>query len=88
VSPELDTLDQLQGDDLSLGVVLRLFPDAAAFKHGVLGLISGGHVRLLTTDDKEVPPWRHRELFVDGTVMQELQHMKLRITDEGARQII
>ena len=87
MSPELETLDQLQGDDLPLRIVLRLFPDAMAFKRGVLGLITGGDVRLLTGDDVEVPSWRCRELFVDETVMEEMEHMKLRITPQGVRRI-
>jgi hypothetical protein len=87
MSPELETLDQLQGDDLPLRIVLRLYPDTAAFGRGVMALIVSGDVRLLTNDDVEVPFWRCRELFVDGTVMQELERMKLSITVQGARRI-
>ena len=87
MSPELETLDQLLGKDLSLGIVVRLYPDAAAFRRGVVGLITGGDVRLFTDDDVEVPSWRCRELFADGTVMYELESMKLRITPQGARRI-
>jgi hypothetical protein len=87
MSPELETLDQLLGSDLSLGIVLRLYPDAAAFKRGVLGLIAGGDVYLLTSDNIEVPDWRCRELFADGSVTQEMEQMKLRITAQGALRI-
>jgi hypothetical protein len=87
MSPELETLDQLLGSDLSLAVILRLYPDATAFKRGVLGLITAGDVCLFTIDDIEVPFWRCRELFVNGTVMQEMECMKLRITPQGARRI-
>jgi hypothetical protein len=87
MSPELETLDQLLGSDLLLGVVLRLYPDASAFKRGVLGLITCGDVCLFTIDYIKVPSWRCSELFVDGTVMQELERMKLRITPQGARRI-
>jgi hypothetical protein len=31
MTPELETLDQLQGSDLPLQIILRLFPDADAF---------------------------------------------------------
>jgi hypothetical protein len=55
MSPELETLDQLLGSDLLLGVVQRLYPDATAFKRGVLGLITCGDVCLFTTDEIEVP---------------------------------
>lgn len=87
MSPELETLDQLLGNDLPLGAILRVYPDANAFMRGVLGLITAGDVRLLTNDDVAVPSWRCRELFVDGTVMQEMENMKLRITPQGARRI-
>ena len=87
MSPELETLDQLQGKDLPLGIILQVYPDASAFMRGVLGLIAGGDVRLLTNDDVEVPSWRCRELFGDGSVMREMEGMKLRITPQGARRI-
>jgi hypothetical protein len=87
MSPELETLDQLSGSDLALGIVLRLYPDATSFKRGVLCLIEGGDVCLLSIDDIEVASWRFRELFVDGTVMELLEQLKLRITDQGARRV-
>jgi hypothetical protein len=87
MSPELETLDQLLGNDLPLGIVLRIYPDDSAFKRGVLGLITSGDVSLFTNDDVEVPSWRLRELFEDGTVMQQMGRMKLRITPQGARRI-
>jgi hypothetical protein len=87
MSPELETLDQLLGSDLLLGVVLRLYPDATAFKRGVLGLITSGDACLFTSDDIEVPSWRCQVLFGHGTVMQEMERMKLRITPQGARRI-
>jgi len=87
MSPELETLDQLLGSDLSLSIVLRLYSDAATFKHGVHALLASGDVCLLTTDEVEVPTWRYRELFIDGTVMQQLEQMKLRITPHGALRI-
>jgi hypothetical protein len=87
MSPELETLDQLLGSDLLLVIVLRLYPDTAAFKRGVLGLITGGDVWLLTIDDAEVPAWRCRGLFEGAALMHEMEHMKLRITPQGARRI-
>ena len=66
MSPELETLDQLLGSNLSLAVILRLYPDATSFKRGVLGLITAGGACLVTIDDIEVPFWCCRELFVNG----------------------
>jgi hypothetical protein len=87
MSPELETLDQLTGDDLPLSVILRLYPDAVAFRQGVLGLITTGDVRLLTNDGMGVPAWRYRELFDDGIVMQELERLRLTITHQGAGRV-
>jgi len=70
-----------------LNIIFRLYPDAVAFRRGVLGLITSGDVCLCTTDNLAVPAWRYRELFDDGIVMQELEHLKLRITDQGAQRI-
>jgi hypothetical protein len=87
MSLELETLDQLLGCDLPLMTVMHLYLDAAAFKIGVLGLITSGDVCLFTIDDIKVPSWRYRELFVKGYAKQELESMKLRITPQGVRRI-
>jgi hypothetical protein len=60
MTPELETLDQLQGSDLPLEIILRRFPDADAFRRGVMGLIACGDVCILTVGGIEVPAWRHR----------------------------
>ena len=87
MSPELETLDQLLGGDLSLRVVSRLYPDAAAFKCGVLGLIASGDVSLLTAEDGALPYWHCRELLVDASAAREMEHLKLRITAQGTLRI-
>jgi hypothetical protein len=87
ISRELETLDQLQGDDLPLEIVLRLYPNVAAFNCGVMALIACGDVRLLTNDDVEVPFWYCRQLFEDGTMTQDWESLKLSITPQGARRI-
>jgi len=85
--PELETLGQLQGGDLPLEIILHLSRDVEAFKRGVMGLIACGDVRLLTSRNIEVPACRHRKLFVDGIVMQEIKNLRLSITEQGASQI-
>jgi hypothetical protein len=87
MSSELETLDQLLGGDLPLTVIQAFYPDAGAFRQGVFGLLSSGDVRLLTIDKTGVPAWRWRELFVDGTVMNDLGSMKLSITAQGASRV-
>jgi hypothetical protein len=87
MSPELETLDQLQSGELSLAVVRNLYPGPDAFTRGVFGLLSSGGVCLVMIDQTEVPSWPWRELFVDGAVMKQLGNLKLRITAQGARRI-
>lgn len=87
MSPELETLDQLLGGDLSLTIVRNLYADAESFKRGVLGLLSSGDVRILTIDQDDVPNWRWKELFVDGMVMKELDCLRMTITAQGRRRV-
>jgi len=87
MSAELETLDQLAGGDLRLSVILGLYPDDSAFTRGVLGLLSCGDVRLLTADATEVPAWRWRELFAEGSVLKELDRYLLTITDQGVKKV-
>jgi hypothetical protein len=87
MSPELETLDQLLSGALSLAVIRNIYPDVDAFRLGVFGLLTAGDVCLLAIDHTDVPSWRWRELFVDGTVMKELGNMNLKITAQGARRI-
>jgi hypothetical protein len=86
MSPELETLDQLLGGDLPLRAVLALFPSEEAFGRGVRELLSCGDV-VLTSLEGEVPHWQWREMFRDQTVFQQLEHLRLSITPQGARKI-
>jgi len=87
MSPELETLDQLAGGDLSLTIVRKFYPEAQEFIAGVLGLLSCGDVRLLAKDGSEVPRWQWRHLFVTDTPPQEWDGMKLTLTKQGARKV-
>lgn len=87
MSPELDTLDQLLGSDLPLMVVRQLYPDGHAFVRGVLGLLSGGDVNLLTADRSVAPAWRWKKLLTANKTTRGVADMRLSITDQGARRI-
>jgi len=87
MSPELETLDQLLGGVLSLAVIRNLYPDGDTFRRGVFGLLSSGDVCLMMVDQTILPSRRWRELFVDGTVMNGLGNLNLKITVKGARRI-
>jgi len=41
----------------------------------------------LMIDQTIVPSWRWRELFVDGTVMNDLGTLNLKITEKGAHRV-
>ena len=47
LSPELETIDQLLGCDLTLAVIARFYPTFEACKKGVFGLLREGDVVLL-----------------------------------------
>ena len=83
MSPELETLDQLQGGDLPLAMIAGLYPDYDAFMRGLMGLLTCGDVRLIHYG-AEVP--RHEwAAFIadigskDGPI--------LTLTDQGAKRI-
>ena len=87
MSPELETLDQLLGGELPLAVIRNFYPDVDAFRLGVFGLLKTGDVCLLEIDRTDVPSWRWRKIFVEGTVVEELGNMNLKITAQGVRRI-
>jgi dihydroxyacid dehydratase/phosphogluconate dehydratase len=85
--PELETLDQLQGDDLPLTVIATLYSSPEAFRKGVLGLLVCGDVLLLDAEDNAVPKWRWREIFAPSSEIEQLGHFRLRLTSQGAKRI-
>jgi len=85
MSPELETLDQLLGGDLSLATVRTLFSSDARFSQALTHLLSVGDVTMLTSDGASVPNWKWRELLTP--VPHDLKDLKLRITDRGILKI-
>lgn len=86
MSPELETLDQLQGGELPLLVVRKLYPSDTAFFQGIAGLLAGGDIRLLD-DESEIPEWRWNRLLEATHVRQELYLLRICITEQGTRRI-
>lgn len=86
-SPEMDTLEQLCGGNMSLKVVLKIYPDTASFISGTYGALKAGYVRLLENNE-EVPEWRQRELFEKGEVLETLDILTLELTAMGIKHII
>jgi len=87
LSPELETLDQLQGGDLSLELVAKLFPSFDDFRRGVQGMLSSGEVVLTAQDGSEVPKWRWEELFRQQAVFGWMAQLRLRLTPQGGQRI-
>ena len=84
MTPELETLEQLDGSNMRLSVIRGLYPNVAAFKHGVHGLLKIGDCRLLD-NGADVPEWRWRELFEDHSDVEKLGSLTLAITDQGTK---
>jgi hypothetical protein len=86
-SPEVETLDQLLGGDLSLTIIRRLYPDDPSFLRGVHALLQCGDANLLATDQTPIPKWRWRQLFVEGKALEESNQLTLSLTDHGCQRI-
>lgn len=87
MSPELETLDQLLGGDLSLAIIQQVYPSIDAFKQGVLGLLNGGDVCVLEADGAIVAEWRWRQLFGENSLPYDPSQLKLRLTAQGVRRV-
>jgi len=87
MSPELETLDQLAGGDLSLAVIQELFPDLQAFEKGVLRMLQSGDVRMLQLDGKAVEEWRWKEYLGEHSSEYDPAQLKLSLTTIGAGKI-
>ena len=86
MSPELDTLDQLLGGNMSLKIIRQIFPNDEGFTQGVLGLLRDSDVRLLVGGE-EVPRWQWRALFEGGDILGDLRRFDLEITEQGLSRI-
>lgn len=86
MSAELETLDQLQGGDLRLEIIFKLFPSPEAFMQGVRGLLECGDV-VLVTEEAELSNWQWRRLFSEKELLKNLKTLRLRITPQGANKI-
>jgi len=85
--PELETLDQLLGDDMPVSVICRFYPTPDACRKGLLGLLHEGDVILLNPEQSQIPQWRRRELFSQDDWLQKLRDFRLRITEQGANKM-
>jgi hypothetical protein len=84
MSPELETLDQLLGGDMSLTIVRELFENQERFARAIAAMLDAGEVRLVDSDGTELPRWRWREVIAGDT---EGADLRLSITDAGERRV-
>jgi hypothetical protein len=88
VSPELDTLDQLQGSNMPLSVVRLVFQDDSRFASSIHEMLLCGDVCLRKKKRGDlIPPWRWRELFSDSAWLGEQSRLLLELTEQGARRV-
>ena len=83
ISPELETLDQLQGGDLPVATIRGLYASADAFVKGVSGLLASGDVKL-AYNGAEVPKWQWATLL---TAIRPKDGAFLTLTAQGAMRI-
>lgn len=62
MSPELETLDQLEGGDMPLAVIRRVYPVLDRFVAGMRGLLECGDIHLLD-NEHSVPPWQWQSVL-------------------------
>jgi hypothetical protein len=88
MSPELETLDQLLGGDMTLGLVRAFFADGPSFVRAVTAMLQARDVRLLGSDREEVPRHQWAEvLAATGSSKEGQGAFKLSITEAGARRV-
>ena len=87
MSPELETLDQLQGGDLSLDVVRRLFADVEHFRRGITAMLNAGDLILLDQESKTLPHRKQAKIFGQSVDHSTLSSYRLSLTDAGAARI-
>ena len=86
MSPELETLDQLSGQNLSLSIIRQLFSDDDHFLRAVLAMLQSGEIRILLGDGIEVPHWQTHDILV-SELSEANSEIMLEITSIGAKRI-
>jgi len=66
-APELQVLDALSGDSMSLKLIVQLFADDERAKYALGAMLHGGEIRLIDSEGAEVPMWKWREIASAST---------------------
>ena len=86
-APDLETLDQLLGGDLSLTIIRGLFEDDQRFTRAMLAMLDARELRLLAPDGDDVPKWRRQAVLASTTNGEPVDVYKISITDSAARRM-
>ncbi len=84
MSPEMETLDQLLGGDMTLTLVRGLFENRERFVRAIAAMLDAGEVSLVDSDGTVLPRWLWRGVLAGEPEGAEL---RLSITDAGARRV-
>jgi hypothetical protein len=87
MSPELETLDQLCGDDMPLSIIRNLFDDQEHFCRAIFAMLKTGELRLFEREGDDIAPWRWREVLATSD-QSEWKNIRIAITDLGAKRIV
>jgi hypothetical protein len=82
-STELETLDQLLGDEMPLRVIRQLYSDSVQFERSLVCLLAAGEVQLVNSIGTVVPAWQWREVLAAEPPLE----MTVRITIAGVQRV-
>jgi len=86
MTPELEVLDQLQGGELPLEVIAKLFEDRARFVKALSQMLAAGEVSLNDNAGQVIPLWRFQEIERSAEVAVP-SSIRVALTEIGARRI-
>jgi hypothetical protein len=83
--PELEVLDQLQGSDMTVDRIARLFPDLDRCRRAIGFMLRDREIELFDAELNLVPLARYRKLQYAPEFWTGGTTYRLRITDLGAK---
>jgi hypothetical protein len=87
MAPELEVLDQLLGQDISLDLIAKLFPDREHCRRAVQAMLKDGDIRIVDSEGVPIPEWRYRELQHQPEFWERDTPYRLTITEQGAKRV-
>jgi hypothetical protein len=81
-TPELETLDQLQGGDMNVGIIRSLYQREEHFCRAIIAMLRSGEIRLYAPTGDEAPAWESAAIIGDAT---RWEGYTLSITALGAK---